>query len=64
MKFCCERFQENVEEYKVIENSADELDETEWYLVGGGHIYYCPFCGTFIKGKGFGQYDQKYPHTR
>jgi hypothetical protein len=35
------------------ENSSD-IDE--FY-----HLYYCPFCGAFIKGHGSGNYDEKYP---
>lgn len=64
MNYCCERFQENVEEYKVIQKADDMPDETEWFMNEGGHIYYCPFCGAFIKGEGFGDYDKKYPPVR
>lgn len=55
--FCCERFKETVYEGKI--KHADETpDETEWYFPESGHLYFCPFCGSFIKGKGFGTYDQ------
>ncbi len=60
LKYCCERFKESVETDKVIARATDP-DETEWFINEGGHIYYCPFCGAFIKGKGFGNYDEKYP---
>ncbi len=61
MEYCCERFKESVEEDKIIVSATDHPDETEWYIPEGGHIYYCPFCGAFIKGEGFGNYDEKYP---
>ncbi|MCP4352093.1 MAG: hypothetical protein GY795_42055 [Desulfobacterales bacterium] len=61
MNYCCDEFKRNIEDYKVIEKAADIPDETEWYISGGGHIYYCPFCGTHIKGNGFGAYDEKNP---
>ncbi len=61
MAYCCEEFKFNVEECGVIKKADDLPDETEWYLNEGGHIYYCPFCGAFIKGEGFGEYDKKYP---
>ena len=64
MKYCCERFKLSVVEDKVIKQSTDLPDETEWHISRGGHIYYCPFCGAFIKGQGFGKYDEKYPPTR
>ena len=63
-QYCCERFQESVEEFKVIEKATDKPDETNWYIVDGLHIYYCPLCGEFIKGDGFGDYDKKYPPRR
>jgi hypothetical protein len=53
MKFCCERFEEAVREKEIMR--ADVNDETEWYIGTLWHIYYCPFCGTKIKGKGWGQ---------
>jgi hypothetical protein len=54
IKFCCGRFLESVNE-KVFVHSAIN-DETEWYMPEWLHIYYCPFCGAFIKGKGTGEY--------
>ena len=51
MKYCCDRFKESVEEDQVIAK-ASGFDETEWYIVKGGHIYYCPFCGVLIKVAG------------
>jgi hypothetical protein len=38
-----------------------EVDETDWVINNFAHIYYCPFCGAFIKGQGYGNYDEKYP---
>jgi hypothetical protein len=61
-KVCCERFNEWYQSgeicYAYEGNQA--IDETEWYIDGIGHLYYCPFCGAFIKGYGFGNYDEKY----
>ena len=54
-KHCCNRFKESVKEKFIIR--AIGYDETEWYFDGWLHLYYCPFCGTNIKGKGFGEYD-------
>ena len=31
-------------------------DETEWAIPGFYHLYYCPFCGTLVKGQGWGAY--------
>lgn len=56
--FCCERFQEvyNEEdaEHEVFIYTVD-FDETQWYIPGVGHMYYCPFCGSYIAGNGFGK---------
>jgi len=60
MKYCCERFHESVKTIECIARADDLPDETDWYIVHGLHIYYCPFCGAFIKGEGFGDYDKKY----
>lgn len=59
----CERFAESYERGEIFysyENSLED-DETEWYIDEFYHLYYCPFCGAFIKGHGFGNYDDKYP---
>ncbi len=61
MEYCCERFKISVEEDEIIVRADDLPDETEWYIVEGMHIYYCPFCGAFIKGDGFGNYDETHP---
>jgi hypothetical protein len=53
--YCCKRFQESVKDKYIIKSIR--LDETAWFLKDWLHIYYCPFCGKNIKGKGFGQYD-------
>lgn len=51
-KYCCERFKESVNEGQFCH--ASNLDETEWFIPEWLHIYYCPFCGTKIKGRGTG----------
>ncbi len=56
--YCCSRFQESVAEGK-IEHVKDAIDETEWYLTEWLHVYYCPFCGSFIKGEGYGTYHEE-----
>jgi hypothetical protein len=53
-KYCCKNFQESVKE-KIFVHSSDK-DETEWFMPEWFHIYYCPFCGAFIKGTGTGEY--------
>lgn len=61
--FCCERFKDFYEEGAIVyayEKSSD-LDETDWFIPDLGHLYYCPFCGAFIKGKGFGNFNEKFP---
>lgn len=54
--YCCLKFKESVEESKFIYayTPNKDMDETEWFMPEWLHIYYCPFCGTYIKGKGFG----------
>jgi len=63
MPLCCERFAESYGRGEICYSYEDspEDDETEWYIDGFYHLYYCPFCGAFIKGHGFGNYDDKYP---
>ena len=56
--YCCDHFRESVTEGK-IEKANDSPDETEWLLPEWLHIYYCPFCGSFIKGEGFGSYHEE-----
>lgn len=53
---CCGRFRDFYEDGTIVH--AEEEDETEWYVNGFAHLYYCPFCGKNIKGEGFGNYDQ------
>jgi hypothetical protein len=55
IKYCCERFKETVLE-GMITHSYSKPDETEWFIPYSGHIYFCPFCGKFIKGDGWGNY--------
>lgn len=54
--YCCDRFKESVQEGKFVR--AEEPDETEWYMPGWLHIYFCPFCGVPVKDKGFGSYGE------
>jgi hypothetical protein len=54
--FCCDRFKESVQEAKFLR--AEEQDETEWYMPEWLHIYFCPFCGTSVKCRGFGSYNE------
>ncbi len=51
LEFCCDRFKESVEEDKF--KRAEDFDETEWYMREWLHIYFCPFCGASVKGRGF-----------
>ena len=60
--YCCERFAECVKEASI--HHCGTKDETEWAVQGFYHLYYCPFCGTFIKGRGWGRNDEKYPRNR
>jgi hypothetical protein len=51
-KYCCDSFEEGVREKRIVR--AKGFDETEWYFPEWLHLYFCPFCGTTVKGKGFG----------
>lgn len=55
-KYCCWRFAESVKEGEFIYayQHGKEIDETQWFIAGIGHLYYCPYCGSYIKGRGFG----------
>jgi hypothetical protein len=57
-KICCERFKEFYEggEITFAYTDTEEIDETQWFIEGLAHLYYCPFCGEYIKGRGFGAY--------
>jgi hypothetical protein len=57
-KICCERFKEFYETGDIVFAYAktQEIDETQWLVNGLAHLYYCPFCGEYIKGRGFGVY--------
>lgn len=54
--YCCPRFEESVRERKFLHTAM--RDETEWFMPEWLHIYFCPFCGRLIKGRGFGTYDK------
>ncbi len=56
-QYCCERFRESVNEGFI--KKASGFDETEWLFPEWLHLYFCPFCGSNIKGNGFGEYDKK-----
>jgi hypothetical protein len=62
-RLCCERFKDRYERGEISYAYQDHrnIDETEWFISDLWHLYYCPFCGAFIKGHGFGNYDEKYP---
>jgi len=53
---CCERFYDAYlpDEISFAYEEHAEIDETDWYISGLWHLYYCPFCGAAIKGRGFG----------
>ena len=55
--YCCERFADAAREREII--PASEKDETAWFINRLWHIYYCPFCGESVKGKGWGQFNKK-----
>jgi hypothetical protein len=64
IRYCCERFALAVKEKEIMHSYSSPratIDETTWFINTLWHLYYCPFCGAFIKGKGFGNYDEKYP---
>jgi len=54
---CCERFAQCVAEHSIIYCGVE--DETEWAVPTFYHLYYCPFCGAFIKGRGWGEEDKR-----
>ncbi len=55
--YCCPRFEESVKERKLVYTYTHnkKIDETAWFMPEWLHIYYCPFCGEYIKGKGYGK---------
>ena len=55
-RFCCSRFEESVAEGKFMRSAG--IDETEWFMPEWLHVYHCPFCGTLIKGRGTGRYNE------
>ena len=68
-KYCCERFERYVKKKQIIyayqpPRPAGELNETAWITHDLWNIYYCPFCGSLIKGKGWGTYDKTHPPKR
>ncbi|ATW24575.1 hypothetical protein [Candidatus Formimonas warabiya] len=56
--FCCERLKDAYEEidpdHEVLV-FTEEFDETQWFISGLAHLYFCPFCGSYIAGNGFGK---------
>ena len=52
---CCGLFADSLMEGIIIKSTGH--DETAWHFKDWLHIYYCPFCGKSVKGKGFGTYD-------
>jgi hypothetical protein len=59
---CCVRFAECVARSEILRSPG--FDETEWFVDGWLHLYYCPFCGKNIKGAGFGTYDKEHGTTK
>ena len=57
LTFCCWRLKDIYEEvgpeHEILVFTR-EFDETQWYINGLGHLYFCPFCGSCIAGEGFG----------
>lgn len=51
-KKCCKRFWYSLKHGEIVHTR--EFDETEWYIPGCFHIYFCPFCGNKLRGTGFG----------
>lgn len=64
--FCCERFKDSYNEGDIAYAYEDfqDIDETDWFINGFAHLYFCPFCGAYIKGRGFGNYNKKYPPNK
>jgi hypothetical protein len=56
-KYCCVRFAEAVNANEILHSESH--DETDWYIEGLWHIYYCPFCGADVKGQGWGEFEVK-----
>lgn len=58
ISFCCETLREMYEifdhDHKVLVYTT-KFDETQWYINGLAHLYFCPFCGSYIAGRGFGK---------
>ena len=56
--FCCDTFKDMYEifdpEHEILV-FTHKFDETQWYIRGLAHLYFCPFCGSYIVGKGFGE---------
>ena len=36
----------SVKEGKIVRSEG--VDETQWFYPRWHHLYYCPFCGTFV----------------
>lgn len=60
---CCDRFKKCVEKKEIIYayDVTTEINETAWIAHGLWNMYYCPFCGAFIKGRGWGTYHKEHP---
>ncbi len=50
-KHSCADFRKALE-LNMIKHSK-MLDESEWFIPGGSHIHFCPFCGKFISEQGW-----------
>ena len=63
---CCEQFRQSYElgEITYAYEDGNDIDETEWFINEFYHIYYCPFCGAYIKGYGYGNYEKTHPPAK
>ena len=60
-KYCCIRLKESIYNGSIGFSPKRTKDETRWFINGGYHIYFCPFCGKYIKGKGWGRVIKGFP---
>jgi hypothetical protein len=66
LTFCCWRlkaaYEEDDPEHEVLVFTR-KFDETQWYINGLAHLYFCPFCRSYIAGEGFGRKAEPFPKT-
>jgi len=67
ISFCCARLKDA---YKEIDPDheilvfTEKFDETQWFINGLAHLYFCPFCGSYIAGHGFGKKVEPFAQMR